>query len=159
MLDKKDIITNADNIREAINHAILKCDDYNNFEPRSTDSKNNIVGKSIIMRENILKDIKILDYNSKKRYFESNLKVKLWENSLKTSTSTKGSKVNITCAICNQKILKFTDCEVDHIIPYSKGGTTTVENAQLVHSTCNKMKGNSTTQTKLSYQRIQGSLV
>ena len=28
----------------------------------------------------------------------------------------------------------------DHIIPWSKGGQTVLENAQLVHSTCNKYK-------------------
>lgn len=46
------------------------------------------------------------------------------------------------CGICGQTILNIEDCEVDHIVPYSKGGRTILENAQLVHSYCNKSKGN-----------------
>jgi 5-methylcytosine-specific restriction endonuclease McrA len=30
----------------------------------------------------------------------------------------------------------------DHIIPRSKGGKDTVENLQLAHARCNKIKGN-----------------
>jgi hypothetical protein len=33
--------------------------------------------------------------------------------------------------------------EVDHIIPVSKGGSNSAENAQLVHKFCNMHKGNS----------------
>ncbi len=32
--------------------------------------------------------------------------------------------------------------EVDHIIPVSKGGSNSVENAQLAHKFCNMHKGN-----------------
>lgn len=46
------------------------------------------------------------------------------------------------CGICGQSILCIEDSEVDHIIPYSKGGRTIIENAQLVHSSCNRIKGN-----------------
>lgn len=49
---------------------------------------------------------------------------------------------NPTCAISGQKILKIEDCEVDHIIPYSKGGETTIENAQIVLRYFNRAKGN-----------------
>lgn len=33
--------------------------------------------------------------------------------------------------------------EFDHIIPYSRGGTTSVDNLKLVHRECNRKKGNS----------------
>lgn len=46
------------------------------------------------------------------------------------------------CAICGNKILSLEDSEVDHIIPFSRGGATTIENAQLTHRTCNRMKSN-----------------
>jgi 5-methylcytosine-specific restriction endonuclease McrA len=47
-----------------------------------------------------------------------------------------------TCALCNKPIDDMKDCTVDHIIPISKGGLTTIENCQLAHSTCNVKKGN-----------------
>lgn len=54
------------------------------------------------------------------------------------------SKGNI-CAICGKPIENMKDCTIDHIIPVSKGGMTTVENCQLAHTKCNQLKGNSTT--------------
>lgn len=48
-----------------------------------------------------------------------------------------------TCKICGQQIQMIDDSEVDHILPYSKGGKTVRDNAQLVHRFCNKRKLNS----------------
>lgn len=49
---------------------------------------------------------------------------------------------NPTCAISGQRILKIEDCEVDHILPYSMGGKTTIENAQIVLRYFNRAKKN-----------------
>jgi len=46
------------------------------------------------------------------------------------------------CAICGKIVEKYEDYEPDHIIPWSKGGLTTIENAQITHKKCNKRKGN-----------------
>ena len=46
------------------------------------------------------------------------------------------------CGICGQQIVNMDVAEIDHIIPYSKGGKTTLDNAQLVHMHCNRSKGN-----------------
>ncbi|WP_417405507.1 HNH endonuclease, partial [Hominenteromicrobium sp.] len=46
------------------------------------------------------------------------------------------------CSYCGNQILSIDDCEVDHIIPYDKGGPTVIENAQLLHRSCNRSKGN-----------------
>ena len=45
------------------------------------------------------------------------------------------------CAICGKEIVDISHSEVDHVIPYSKGGQTVISNAQLVHTTCNRTKG------------------
>jgi 5-methylcytosine-specific restriction endonuclease McrA len=45
-----------------------------------------------------------------------------------------------TCAICHNRIMAIEDAEVDHKIPYSKGGPTTLDNAQLAHRYCNRHK-------------------
>jgi len=47
---------------------------------------------------------------------------------------------NPFCAISGQKILAIEDSEVDHIIPYSKGGKTEINNAQLVLRYFNRAK-------------------
>ena len=51
------------------------------------------------------------------------------------------------CVRCNltnidHNILYATNLHIDHIIPVSKGGLTTVENSQLLCRTCNITKGN-----------------
>jgi hypothetical protein len=45
-----------------------------------------------------------------------------------------------TCKLCGNRIMAIEDSEVDHIIPYSKDGPTTLDNAQLAHRYCNRHK-------------------
>ncbi|HSH79130.1 MAG TPA: DUF262 domain-containing protein [Herpetosiphonaceae bacterium] len=47
---------------------------------------------------------------------------------------------NPICAICKNQIHSFEDSTVDHVQPYSKGGKTIPENAQLAHRSCNARK-------------------
>lgn len=47
---------------------------------------------------------------------------------------------NNKCAHCGQTILSIDDAEVDHIIAFSQGGTTTLDNAQLLCVHCNRSK-------------------
>jgi 5-methylcytosine-specific restriction endonuclease McrA len=44
------------------------------------------------------------------------------------------------CGICSNQIHSFDDATVDHIYPWSKGGKTSPENAQLAHRLCNARK-------------------
>ena len=48
-----------------------------------------------------------------------------------------------TCAICEQRIETLDDAAVDHILAFSKGGTTSSDNAQLSHRYCNRVKSDS----------------
>ncbi len=45
-----------------------------------------------------------------------------------------------TCKICSQQIQLLDDSETDHILPFSKGGKTELDNAQLSHRFCNRSK-------------------
>lgn len=45
------------------------------------------------------------------------------------------------CKSCDNKIMDIRHAEVDHIIPWSKGGTTSPDNAALMHRFCNRSKG------------------
>ena len=49
---------------------------------------------------------------------------------------------NPICAISKQRILSIEDSEVDHILPFSKGGKTEMDNAQLVLRYFNRAKNN-----------------
>ena len=64
------------------------------------------------------------------RYFDEGIRQELFSR-------------NSVCAICGNQILSIDDCEVDHILPFSRGGSTTIENAQLTHRTCNRVKSDS----------------
>ena len=44
------------------------------------------------------------------------------------------------CAICKNRIIEIDDAQVDHKVPYSKGGKTEMDNAQLTHIFCNQSK-------------------
>jgi 5-methylcytosine-specific restriction endonuclease McrA len=46
------------------------------------------------------------------------------------------------CQKCNEPV-SDNEVEFDHIIPFSKGGGSTVENLRLIHKNCNRRKGNS----------------
>jgi len=48
------------------------------------------------------------------------------------------------CKLCGNQIMVIEDAEIDHIKPYSQGGPTTMENAQLAHRYCNRHKSNNT---------------
>jgi hypothetical protein len=45
------------------------------------------------------------------------------------------------CGICNDVIIGFDDYDLDHVIPYEKGGVTSLLNSQLTHIKCNRSKG------------------
>lgn len=45
------------------------------------------------------------------------------------------------CAECGSRIMDIAHAEVDHVTPYSAGGATTRDNAQLTCVFCNRSKG------------------
>jgi len=49
---------------------------------------------------------------------------------------------NQICQVCHQHV-RDDEIEFDHIIPYSKGGPTTVGNIRLLCRSCNRKKSNS----------------
>lgn len=61
------------------------------------------------------------------RFFDYAFRKELYENSDE-------------CKLCGNQIHIFDDSTVDHITPYSKGGKTIPENAQLAHRSCNVRK-------------------
>lgn len=54
---------------------------------------------------------------------------------------------NNTCQICGE-ILLDREIEIDHIIPYSKGGSSEEHNLRITCMKCNRKKGNKTVNSK-----------
>lgn len=46
------------------------------------------------------------------------------------------------CGICGKPITNMKEVTIDHIVPISKGGLTTLENCRLAHLRCNQERGN-----------------
>ncbi len=49
---------------------------------------------------------------------------------------------NNICPICNNKIKQNDQYEGDHIISWTSGGTTTIDNLQVLHKRCHQIKSN-----------------
>ena len=46
----------------------------------------------------------------------------------------------VKCELCGKQILSIGECHFDHIIPYAKGGASTLENCQILCAECNLKK-------------------
>ena len=52
------------------------------------------------------------------------------------------NKNGAICSLCDKPIETMKDCTIDHIVPISRGGLTTIENCRLAHRDCNLNRGN-----------------
>ena len=77
--------------------------------------------------ENILKNV--FDQKDRRRTFTEVQRRIIWAN-------TKRKK----CYKCGRE-LKWSNFEIDHVYPYSKGGKTTIENSAIICKSCNCKKG------------------
>lgn len=125
---KSSIIRHADEIREQINDLKSSNEDYQKWVYVGTNA-----GIKIRSRINAVMNIlrTILEPTA------SSQQVRLFDPSIKEQLFHPG----YICSYCGNQILSIDDCEIDHIIPFSQGGPTSLENAQLLHKHCNKSKG------------------
>lgn len=126
---KNEILRNADNVREAMLDFMATNNDFNDSIEKSTSDKKVLQNRFKIWLDKL--DEILGDESYQQRTFSYELKKQLFDK-------------NPVCAISGQTILAIEDAEVDHIIPYSKGGKTELENAQLVLRYFNRTKGNKT---------------
>lgn len=124
--DKNQIIPKADEIKEAMLQLMTHDNEFVDAIETKTSDRSTLTKrfkKWFTVLEDIVgspqKEPRIFPYSIKKQLFDS----------------------DATCKICNQQILSIDDAEVDHIVPYAKGGKTTLDNGQLTHRYCNKVKG------------------
>jgi len=72
----------------------------------------------------------LFETKAAKRAFTDEQKQLLW-----------GGKRAVICRHCKKPIHGWDDADADHIKPFSKGGKTVLNNAQLLHKKCNKSLG------------------
>ncbi|MFC2994220.1 DUF262 domain-containing protein [Acinetobacter sichuanensis] len=124
---KNDVLRNADYIREAMIDLMNNNHEFIDSILIQTSNKE-ILRKRFKIWTEKLEEI-ISDKNYELRIFPYAIKKQLFDQ-------------NPVCSISKQRILAIEDSEVDHIIPYSKGGKTDIENAQLVLRYFNRAKSN-----------------
>ena len=133
--DKHSLIVNADKIREAIMKVKMEDEAYREDTYAATGSKVRVVRRIQTIYNLILGITGGTSADTDRRLFTEEERKQLYEASDKK------------CAICGNLILSLEDCEIDHIIPFAKGGKTELSNAQVVHRLCNREKSDATDDT------------
>lgn len=89
---------------------------------------------------NVLKDGFFLKRKDSRRIFDPIVKDLLWTELIKKDKKPKcpNPGKNRKCL----KYLTYTNAQIDHIFPWSKGGKTSLDNARLLCAKCNIIKGN-----------------
>jgi len=122
---KNQVIKNADEIRASLVDLIIEDDKFKDLYLVHTTDKVNLMGRIERWKNKLestigppLKDKRVFTKSDRQMLF----------------------KKDNTCQICGQKIMTIEDAHIDHKKPYSMGGETTLENAQLTHRFCNLSK-------------------
>ncbi|TGN00045.1 GmrSD restriction endonuclease domain-containing protein [Leptospira dzoumogneensis] len=123
---KNTIMKYADDIRESLIDLMSNNEEFiDAIETKTSDSES--TKKRFVVWSQILENL--ISEQKEKRTFSYKVKKDLFS-------------VDSTCKLCNQRIMIIDDAEVDHILPFSKGGSTKLENAQITHRFCNRNKYN-----------------
>lgn len=122
---KNQVLANADAIREELLGLMITDVVFQNVIGYKTSDTDNVKKRFKIYMDMLERVIG--DHNYQQRTFPYSLKEELFNE-------------NPTCAISGQRILAIEDAEVDHIHPFSKGGKTEKDNAQLVLRYYNRAK-------------------
>ncbi len=138
LFDNHTLMTHADKLRAKFEEAKISNNEYQDYTYAGTGSKTRVIGR-IMFVYNLFNDI-LGKNNQERRIFNTDEKIELWNTG------------NHICSYCNQTILDIEDAEVDHIIAYSQGGETIIENAQLLHRHCNRKKNNSLETDSISFE-------
>jgi len=127
--EKFDLINHADEIRKAVEKVKMTDEEYKNNVYAGTNSKKKVFGRISKIWSLLITIVGKNGIEKGNRFFTDNVKEQLFY---------KGCK----CGYCGNEILSINDCEIDHVIPFSKGGSTDIKNAQLLHRYCNQIKSN-----------------
>ena len=140
-IDKNKAYQHLDDIRDGLIELMTSDQDFINSIELSTSSSQAVKARFVKWNAKLQEIIK--DHTPEQRFFPWSIKEHLY-------------KKRKICALCNNQILDIDDAHVDHIVPFSKGGTTTQDNAQLAHKYCNLVKSDSLIVQPFPIERNQG---
>ena len=100
---------------------------YHEKVSHSTDTLDSLKFRHDILKESLLTEVHNLPLKDIKRTFDESQRQVIFRKD-------KGF-----CQICG-KACEWNDWEADHIIPWSKGGKTEIENGQVLCPACNAKK-------------------
>lgn len=100
---------------------------YHEKVSNSSDTYDSLTYRHTFLKEDLLSKITNLPQKDNKRNFDEAQRQVIFR------------KYDGKCQICG-KICEWNDWEADHIIPWSKGGKTVVENGQVLCPSCNSKK-------------------
>ncbi|XP_010258323.1 PREDICTED: uncharacterized protein LOC104598108 isoform X2 [Nelumbo nucifera] len=145
------------------------------LEPRSSGSRSprvsrtaSLVDRELIIEEDIVgfEGLHISPDDANPRSFPYSVKQQCWEKAEKIKGRDPDRwRRDALGNIVFRKLVGCPGClchDYDHIMPYSKGGKSTLENCQVLQATVNRSKGNRTDLSKAdliqksSYCRVSG---
>lgn len=129
-MDKHELIKHAAEIADAIKALKVDNPKYQEYTYAATGSRKRVIGRIDMVYQKVSEIIGGCG-TMEARVFSPDVKKQLWKDGL-------------LCPMCGNPILSIDDAEVDHIVPFSLGGETTLANAQLLHRHCNRVKSDST---------------
>lgn len=100
---------------------------YHERVSNSSDTYDSLLYRHNFLKESLLSTITDLPQKDSKRNFDEAQRQVLYR------------KFNGICQLCG-KVCEWNDWEADHIVPWSKGGKTVVDNGQVLCPSCNSRK-------------------
>lgn len=127
--EKYELLSHADVIRSEITKIKTQDKEYQENVYAGTNARKKVFCRIGKIWDMLIRVTGKNGMNQGNRFFSENVKRQLFHPGYK-------------CSYCGNEILNPEDCEIDHVIPFSVGGSTDIQNAQLLHRYCNQSKGN-----------------
>ena len=127
--EERDVIPRAETIAEAVLRLMTTNQDFIKAITYSTSRKEALRTRVTLWETELRKVCK--QDTSQPRCFPYAVRKQLYDQ-------------DPTCQLCGGRIVLFDDAVIDHDVPWSKGGPTTLGNANLAHRYCNLAKSDRT---------------